>query len=194
MIGDLATKLMFEAHRAMRLDVLPAYETERVQAIVREISALEEASKELLNKHGGETFSQIQKPDIAIHLLIQHLCKLRNKRCLLAYHHVRITRLAEACWTNTFSLDSVLLLPSERTYLRAYTSLLSYYTRHWPGIDFTGILEPPTDLYVNVRVLRDIGEIQTEYGAITLNKNSQFFLRLTDVEGLVRQGYLQKVS
>ncbi|KAG5518464.1 hypothetical protein PMAC_002859 [Pneumocystis sp. 'macacae'] len=196
MFGDSATKLVANASRAIRLDTWPPYETERVQAVLRETCALDEASKELLETHGGSTFSQTQYPGVATHLLVQHLCKLRNKRCLLAYHRARAMRLAYVCWTDPLQavIDPGLLAPAERVYLRAYTSLCSYYMQQWPGIDFGGALEPPSDLYVNVRVLQEIGEIQTEYGAITLNKNSQFFLRLSDVEGLLRQGYLQRVS
>jgi GINS complex subunit 1 len=42
-------------------------------------------------------------------------------------------------------------------------------------------------------VLKDAGEIQTEYGVFNLRKDSQFFVRRADVERLIQQGYLQKV-
>lgn len=166
MFGDFAAKLIADTSRAIRLDTWPPYETERVQAVLREICALDEASRELLEAHGGTTFSQTEYPGIAAHLLVQYLCKLRNKRCLLAYHRARAIRLASTCWSDPLQavVDSGLLSAAERTYLRAYTSLCSYYMQQWPGIDFGGALEPPNDLYVNVRVLQDVGEIQTEYG------------------------------
>ncbi|QSL66308.1 hypothetical protein MERGE_000686 [Pneumocystis wakefieldiae] len=197
MFGDLATKLILDARRTQHLSQLPCYQTDLVQLVVKETDALSEASKELLAIHGGPGFSPSENPGIATHLLIQHLCQLRNKRCLMAYHHTRLSRLNHISWfeVNPFSIPWVAtsLSPDERLYLRNYINLLTHFKSQWMGIDFSGDLEPPKDLYINVRVLQDIGEIQTEYGAITLNKNSQFFLRQSDVEGLIRQGYLQRV-
>jgi GINS complex subunit 1 len=105
------------------------------------------------------------------------------------------------------------LSPQEEEYVRQYSDLLAAYKGQWTDIDLTGSLEPPRDLFIDVRVLKDAGEIQTEYGyvvctcshlcagtlltinsAITLTKNSQFFVRQGDVERLIAQGYLQKLS
>ncbi|KTW26997.1 hypothetical protein T552_02489 [Pneumocystis carinii B80] len=197
MFGDLATKLILDAKRTQHLNHLPHYQTDLIQSIFKETDALNEASKELLINHGGSEFSHAKNPGIAAHLLIQHLCQHRNKRCLMAYHHTRLDRLNHISWfeINPFNISwtSTSLSPDEYIYLRKYNGLLTYFKSQWMGIDFNGDLEPPKDLYINIRVLQDVGEIQTEYGAITLNKNSQFFLRQSDVEGLIRQGYLQKV-
>ncbi|CRK13064.1 hypothetical protein BN1723_009918, partial [Verticillium longisporum] len=57
-----------------------------------------------------------------------------------------------------------------------YGDLLAAYKGQWTDIDLTGSLEPPRDLFIDVRVLKDAGEIQTEYGSITLTKNSQFYV------------------
>jgi GINS complex subunit 1 len=86
------------------------------------------------------------------------------------------------------------LSPEEGEYVRGYAELLAAYKGRWTDIDLTGSLEPPRDLFVDVRVLKDAGEIQTEYGAINLTKNSQFYVRQGDVERLIAQGYLQKLS
>ncbi|KAI9844234.1 MAG: DNA replication protein psf1 [Sclerophora amabilis] len=90
---------------------------------------------------------------------------------------------------NTSSLS-----PEEEEYVRQFGDLLAAYKGRWTDVDLTGSLEPPRDLFIDVRVLRDAGEIQTEYGAITLTKNSQFYVRQGDVERLIAQGYLQKLS
>ncbi|EMR09533.1 hypothetical protein PNEG_02119 [Pneumocystis murina B123] len=197
MFGDLATKLILDAKRTQHLNQLPHYQTDLIQSIFKETDALNEASKELLTIHGGPEFSHSKNPGIATHLLIQHLCQLRNKRCLMAYHHTRLNRLNHISWfeINPFNIPWIAtsLSPDEHLYLRKYITLLTHFKSQWMGIDFNGDLEPPKDLYINIRVLQDVGEIQTEYGAITLNKNSQFFLRQSDVEGLIQQGYLQKV-
>lgn len=86
------------------------------------------------------------------------------------------------------------LSPEEEEYVRQYRDMLAAYKGQWTDIDLTGSLEPPKDLFIDVRVLKDAGEIQTEYGAITLTKNSQFYVRQGDVERLIAQGYLQKLG
>lgn len=104
----------------------------------------------------------------------------RNKRCLLAYHKVRSDKLEEYCWNgvdvleqqaqkastgegNTTGAESS-LSPEEEEYVRQYSDLLAAYKGQWTDIDLTGSLEPPKDLFIDVRVLKDAGEIQTEYG------------------------------
>jgi len=56
------------------------------------------------------------------------------------------------------------LSPEEEEYVRRYSDLLATYKGQWTDIDLTGSLEPPRDLFIDVRVLKDAGEIQTEYG------------------------------
>lgn len=158
----------------------------------------------------------------------------RNKRCLLAYHRTRTDKLEELVWKGADVIDlsrqqvrdasqggpnakgddtgASSLSPQEEDYVRQYSDLLAAYKGQWTDIDLTGSLEPPRDLFIDVRVLKDAGEIQTEYGyvmrrlvmvvtcanertsAITLSKNSQFYVRQGDVERLIAQGYLQKLS
>ncbi|EED24299.1 PSF1 domain protein [Talaromyces stipitatus ATCC 10500] len=86
------------------------------------------------------------------------------------------------------------LSPEEEEYFRLYSEMLAAYKGQWTDIDLTGSLEPPKDLFIDVRVLKDAGEIQTEYGAINLTKNSQFYVRQGDVERLIAQGYLQRLN
>lgn len=47
-----------------------------------------------------------------------------------------------------------------------YGDLLAAYKGQWTDVDLTGTLEPPKDLFIDVRVLKDAGEIQTEYGYV----------------------------
>lgn len=56
------------------------------------------------------------------------------------------------------------LSPEEEEYFRLYADLLAAYKGQWTDVDLTGSLEPPKDLFIDVRVLKDAGEIQTEYG------------------------------
>jgi GINS complex subunit 1 len=58
------------------------------------------------------------------------------------------------------------LSPEEEEYFRQYSEMLAAYKGQWTDIDLTGSLEPPRDLFIDVRVLKDAGEIQTEYGYV----------------------------
>lgn len=59
------------------------------------------------------------------------------------------------------------LSPEEEEYVRQFSDLLAAYKGQWTDIDLTGSLEPPRDLFIDVRVLKDAGEIQTEYGCVS---------------------------
>jgi GINS complex subunit 1 len=135
------------AKRTQALPHLPPYQSELIRSVVREVRDLD-----------------------------NHLCMRRNKRCLLAYHRVRSDKLEEYCW-NGVDVEAVAvkadaaggapessLSPDEDEYVRQYSDLLAAYKGQWTDIDLTGSLEPPRDLFIDVRVLRDAGEIQTEYG------------------------------
>lgn len=200
MYGDVGMKLIVDAKRTMGLDHLPPYQSELVRAVIREIKALEAEQQATLEEYGGAAnFAHSQHPEAAVKVLVQHLSKQRDKRCLLAYHRLRTDRIDSLCWSEQLNThgsserDTDSLGPDEMEYGRRYNELLAAYKGQWTDVDLTGSLEPPKDLYIDVRVLKDAGEIQTEYGTITLTKNSSFFVRSSDVERLIRQGYLQKV-
>ncbi|KAK0894059.1 DNA replication protein psf1 [Friedmanniomyces endolithicus] len=158
-------------------------------------------------------FNPADDPATACALLVNHLSMRRNKRCLLAYHRVRTDKLEEMCWSGVDVADlqaasrrSTLrpgnqsaatssLSTEEEQYMHQYSDLLAAYKGQWTDIDLTGSLEPPRDIFIDVRVLQDVGEVQTEYGSITLTKNSQLNnVRQSDVERLIQQGYLQKLG
>ena len=133
------------------------------------------------------SFNPSTEPATACALLVNHLCMRRNKRCLLAYHRTRTDKLEEMCWSGIDVLErqqqttnktgsaeetgkvdggSSSLSPEEEEYVRQYSDLLAAYKGQWTDIDLTGSLEPPKDLFIDVRVLKDAGEIQTEYGYV----------------------------
>ncbi|KAI9804291.1 MAG: DNA replication protein psf1 [Piccolia ochrophora] len=187
--------------------------------MTREVRDLDKDATNVLQPFQG-SFNPSDEPATACALLVNHLCMRRNKRCLLAYHRVRSDKLEGMCWAGDDVLEqaqqrqhssnrdssgleeglgaegghSSSLSPEEEEYVRQYSDLLAAYKGQWTDIDLTGSLEPPRDLFIDVRVLKDAGEIQTEYGAITLTKNSQFYVRQGDVERLITQGFLQRLS
>lgn len=74
-----------------------------------------------------------------------------------------------------------------------YSNLLSDYCVS-AGVDLSSDLEPPKNLRIEVRVLVDCGEIMTENGPVTLDKDTTHYLRRADVEHLIRQGQIEVVS
>ncbi|KAH0544976.1 DNA replication protein psf1 [Glutinoglossum americanum] len=220
MYGELGNKLVQHAKRTQSLAHLPPYQTEIVRSVTREVRDLDKDVTAILEPFQGN-FDPSAEPATACALLVDHLCMRRNKRCLLAYHRVRVDKLEEMCWKGSDMLENTQqqegrnangtesangtslvadtgnvssLSPEEEEYVRQFSDLLAAYKGQWTDIDLTGSLEPPRDLFIDVRVLKDAGEIQTEYGAITLSKNSQFYVRQGDVERLIAQGYLQRLS
>lgn len=93
--------------------------------------------------------------------------------------------------TTRLSLDN--LNHAEQEYFKNYQKLIMQYKSNFPDLDLSGDLEPPTNIFIDVRVLRDGGEVQTEYGVFNLIKDSQFYVRKSDVERLIQQGYLEEI-
>lgn len=176
------------AKRTQALAHLPPYQTEMVRAATREVRDLDKDVATILEPFAG-SFNPSAEPATACALLVNHLCMRRNKRCLLAYHRTRTDKLEEMCWAGVDVLErqqqqqqqsgkpsgdggvnmggdsnSSSLSPEEEEYVRQYSDLLAAYKGQWTDIDLTGSLEPPKDLFIDVRVLKDAGEIQTEYG------------------------------
>ena len=159
---------------------MPSYQTEIVRAVAREVRELDKDVSTILAPFHG-SFDPSDNPATACSLLVNHLCMRRNKRCLLAYHHVRVDRMEEMCWSGQdltnqgpqLGMETELIVEAsnssslsseEEEYLRRYRDMLAAYKGQWTDIDLTGSLEPPRDLFIDVRVLKDAGQIQTEYG------------------------------
>ena len=160
--------------------------------MIREVRELDKDIANVLAPFEG-SFDPSMEPATACNLLVDHLYMRRNKRCLLAYHRVRSDKLEEMCWNGTDVLERDPLVqsgrkhetasntgmnsesgnqsslsPEEEEYFRQYGDLLATYKGQWTDIDLTGSLEPPKDLFIDVRVLKDAGEIQTEYGCVNI--------------------------
>lgn len=56
--------------------------------------------------------------------------------------------------------------PEEEEYGRRYAEVVAGLKGRWMDVDLGGSLEPPRDLFVDVRVLRDGGVVEGEYGFV----------------------------
>lgn len=145
---------------------------------------LDKDVNDLLEPFQG-SFNPAEDQAVACTLLVNHLSMRRNKRCLLAYHRTRTDKLEELVWNGADIVDlsgqqvrdgsssapanaaaTSSLSPQEEDYVRQYSDLLAAYKGQYTDVDLTGSLLPPKDLFIDVRVLKDAGEIQTEYGYV----------------------------
>ncbi len=203
MYGDQANKLIVDAKRAQSLDKIPLYQQDTVRSVVNETRDLQREADILTQEAQRDSLSESQGSFIPngtdkvkqCQLFVTHLCMRRNKRCLLAYQRQRAQQIDSMVWANVEVGKAVMenLSQHEQEYLSRYNELVSEFKGSMSDIDLGGSLEPPRGVFIDVRVLKDAGEIQTEYGVFNLTKDSQFFVRQADVERLIQQGYLKKL-
>ncbi|KAL9538775.1 hypothetical protein MBANPS3_010688 [Mucor bainieri] len=189
-LGDAAYKLAKEAKRTADLTISP-YNDDLVQSICREIRLLHNKAKETVNTMKSDATGTA--------VMLYHLSVKRNKRVLFAYHRQRVNKLKEILWNvglqSKYKREILASLgPTEQKFLDEYGDLVNSYKQSFLEVDIGGPsgggLDPPVDLFIEVRVLRDAGEINTEYGSLNLSKGNQFYVKRTDVESLIKAGYL----
>lgn len=218
MYGDMANKLMLETKRATNLGELPLYLHDLIKDIVQEVTDL---SKDVtyLTEHlriAGDFEEEESKQINECQLFATHLSMRRNKQCLLVYEKLRAEKIDAFCWLNIDpltrndqegsghpNLDRRVLTHNrlltenlshpEQDYYKQYQDLVLDFKSEFSDIDLSVDLEPPKDLFIDVRVLKDGGEVQTEYGAFNLIKDSQFYVRKSDVDRLIQLGYLEEI-
>lgn len=214
MYGDAGKKLVLDAKRSLNLNDISLFQGDLIKDIVREIDDLNNDAEYLtLQQRLQEESQDISEEEQKVNqcqLFVTHLSMRRNKRCLLAYQKLRADQIDEFSWLNidpdqqvNDRTDSSVpritrmnlsnLSHEEAEYFRAYQEVITNYKSNFADIDLSGDLEPPTSIFIDVRVLKDGGEVQTEYGVFNLIKDSQFYVRKSDVERLIQQGYLEEL-
>lgn len=198
--GDLATQLVTESKRSTATDTLYKYNDHLVRTLIREQRQLEALVSSALDALPEDGDAAALAPSFVVH----QAALLRNKRCLLAYHQHRMNMLKSLYWSKGAALPPLLtnpriranLAPHEVDFLREYnTMVVDFRADFTDELDITsGIVNPPKDLHVLVRVVRDCGVIQTETGTIDFQKGQRFMVRRSDVEHLLVQGYLEEVG
>mmetsp|Transcript_21023 Transcript_21023/g.41232 ORF Transcript_21023/g.41232 Transcript_21023/m.41232 type:complete len:195 (+) Transcript_21023:198-782(+) len=186
--GSKARELVLELKRS---DWLPTYNDEGVRLVLGEIDALYKRMRARM-----EDASDPRDPYYACPLMVYHVSTLRNKRCLLAYLKHRADALGQLRWDAGSAIPEDLkrkLCAEEVQYFAEYDNMLLDYMRD-VDLDLGADMEPPKNLYVEVRVLRDCGELDTISGTIVLAKDTTHNLRRADVEHLIRQGALEQIS
>lgn len=206
MLGDLANILVTDSHRSQQTRTILAYNTTTVRLISREAKSLDD---QLVM--AAEIFENTQveyDEGQAAELTITALALRRNRRALSVYHHQRCDVIVDKLWeagglvgtafkSNTDSRKH--LATVDEAFAKAYETLLLEY-RNDDGLA-TDILSggvdemlPPVELFVKVRVIKEVGEIETANGKIKLTKGSQYFMNRDEVANLIVQGFLEVID
>lgn len=166
---------------------LPPFNTDLIKDISKETTSL---CSDLANSlaSGEEALAVIQSNIID-----------RHKRGVLAYLNYRISKLETLRIENGPSIPphySNQLCAEEMEYFKKYSGLLIEYNRNVSKyIDLTTDLVPPKDLFVEVRVKEDVGDLLLMNGGqITLKKNTSQLVKREEVANLIRQGVLQQTN
>jgi GINS complex subunit 1 len=221
MYGDQALQLVTGAYRSTLATTpqlpLPKYALPLVLAICLETRQLDvaiRAATDEATRGGQQTLTQ--DPARLAALTVQHLAMRRNKRCLLAYLASRMGGIRERFWDAGGALAYLLspaasanvsaeadapdlrsaLSPHELDYLRGYNALvLDYKSDFLDVLDIAAPIDkPPGELMVDVRVIRDAGEVYLEGGErVEFRKGERFRLERAQVERLILQGFLEEV-
>ncbi|KAK4685826.1 GINS complex subunit 1, partial [Tremellales sp. Uapishka_1] len=207
MYGDLAAQLVTASHRTTLSTTpqlpLPKYPLPLILAIALETRQLGTSITTAAETHGQVSLSQDK--GLVCNLTVQHLAARRNKRCLLAFLQTRIGGIKERWWDAGGGLAFLLnqndelrsnMSPQEIDFLRGYNDLLlDYKSEFLDVLDLTnGIEKPPGEWMVDVRVVKDAGQVVLEGGErIDFRKGERFRLAKSGVERLIIQGFLEEV-
>lgn len=136
----------------------------------------------------------------ATEVMVYHTAILRNKRLLMAYVKRRIDILRELRWTHGVLPEQVKsnLTPQEQHFFKEYSKLLSKYMRSATmggvGLDLTADPEPPTDPYIQVRVMKDYGEVTFSSGSVTLREGLSLWLLREEAHTFLQEGVISPVE
>lgn len=131
-------------------------------------------------------------------MCLHYECIKRNKRLLLIYMHERMQRLREMRWTQRALPDAqkARCCQSEIQFYNDYSRALSQYMSRNEGVgmDLTLDTKPPKDTFVNVRCLKDVGEVILSYGRAAVLPGSTISLPAEEAEPLLRDGTVELVD
>ncbi|KAI8817043.1 DNA replication complex GINS protein PSF1 [Fimicolochytrium jonesii] len=203
MYADDALKLVRDAKRTSDSPTLAPYRDDLIRNVQLEMRQLASHLRDIMSARESAPTPQ-HAQGLTVAATMHHLSLRRSKRCLLAYTRHRLDRITETLWdlggaaaSSAAAMPADLrrnLSPAEMEFVNGYTALVSSYRSGFLDVDMGAALVPPRDLFVEVRVLKDCGEVQTENGAVRLVNNSQHYLRRTDVEPFITAGYLRHIE
>lgn len=189
MYGENSKKLVKELKTSKWL---PPYNHALIEQIIKEILLIFEKTSEDLT----------YRKDTHIRSIIIQTCTIfRNKRAVLAYLNYRLQKLEELRWETGPKIPPHFqnqLSKHEIEYFQGYSALLNSYSKSISktlNLDLTADKQPPKSLYVEGRVMEDMGEVVLpDTGAVNLKKNTTHLFRRTEAYHLIKQGIVKQVN
>lgn len=176
-----------------RSNWLPPYDEDGIRIILQELEGIYQKLTEMLSVEEEDITDSLK-----VTLTFYHQAAIRNRRYLFAYLLHRMNKLRELRWETGVVVPEHMSQPGllsarEHDYFSEYNQALNEY---FDGIDFdlTADIKPPKELFIEIRVLENCGEILTENGVVNMVQGSRACLRRTDVEHLIRQGKVEHVT
>nr|CAB3249045.1 DNA replication complex GINS protein PSF1 [Phallusia mammillata] len=195
MFGEKALELIREFNRNKDGNLGP-YNEDGVRQVLEEMQVLYEANQNDVAQLVQDTSDQTSLTAVQI----RHDSLQRNKRCLLAYLYNRLAKIRSLRW----EFGSVLppdiknnMSEKEVQWFTRYNRSLANYMRSLGpgGLDLTQDLQPPQNVYIEVRCVEDRGELELNDGSkVLLKKNSLHYLPRSQCEHLIRQGVLKHIT
>ncbi|EFA78483.1 GINS complex subunit 1 [Heterostelium album PN500] len=171
------------------------FNEDAIKKTIDEINALKRELLETIEEN-EETKNT---PYIIAHSQVFHNSILRNKRIILAYLNERLERIKEYRWNSGSGILQPQLKesmsPNEVNFFTQHDKLLTEYHQEL-GLDLTmDVLQPPKELFIEVRVIKEFGEVVLASGSsVQFKLHTTHFLRRSDVGNLITQGILEHIS
>jgi GINS complex subunit 1 len=218
-ICDDGSKLVKEAKR--NLTKIRPYDDQNIRNITHtiqdrysDLEKLIESGNSQSHSYNQGSSSQVQPSSNQSQFTLSNpyikyltLVLKRLKRALLIYFNTRMRSLLPLIWQDSsqvLSESATTSDPSNRVHTnlnitevefsKKYHKLISELNLEFPSIELMGDINPPKKVIVEVRVLEDAGSIMTEFGMVNLIKDSQILVRLSDVEGLISRGLVERID
>jgi len=180
-----------------RTDSLPPHDEEGIREVVRSINKLNDEIAEIVKLGDPSSLGPA--------IIARHSTIARDKRCVLAYLMNRLWRIQHLRWELDADIPKEVLenfSQKEGEFLIHFDDMLTQYMDS-VGIDLSlDMQQPPhTDLYVEVRVVRDcivpLSSVSARQSGsaseLQLHADTTVFLKRSDSEPLIRTGHLEHV-
>eukprot|EP00466_Bigelowiella_natans_P020422 jgi/Bigna1/73385/fgenesh1_pg.24_\ len=166
---------------------IPSYNNDKMTKVSNETHQI---YRDLMKKIRSANQDDLKDPSVTASIAVSNEIIQRNKRMALAYLYERVKRIEDVWWTRSSVLPEDVrpnLSRSEKEYFEGYDELMDSYSRTM-DVDIASDLLPPEDFMVEVRILKDCGEIVLKSGQFVNLKKSTIFMRRSDAEGIIQQG------
>jgi GINS complex subunit 1 len=198
--SEAGLSLCRDVKRSDSIPLIPPYREDTINDIIAESRYLTKQLSSLSQQLKSGTDSA---DAINVSAAIHECALRRNKRVLLVYSASRFEKLKTILWSLGCGSGSIQIpqkisknmAPHELKLKKRYQDLIGTYRASMGDLELGSNEDvPPLDAYLEVRVLVECGQVLTEEGIVAFSKGSMHHLKLSQVEKLIKSGYLMHVD